>query len=288
MPSGLHDQGTEFGVSVSPSGALGMSVIDGLVEVRHQRSGVLKQIRDGESSVISEAGVATDGVVLFEGWGTEVMPDLRRDDTQTVTVSTAFGRGRDAYIQSGNPEKYLEAERHNSESLLLVKNSLDEDWTRKAYLGFDLSPLSDYHVVEAVLNLTIESSGFGYASLVPDATFGVYGLTEETLDEWLESELDWDSAPSNLPGGAEVDLNRTVRIGEFIVIQGELAGSCEVSGRQLIDFLNEDTNQLATFIIVRETLESKVGSIVHAFAGKDHLTSAAPTLRMTVEPIVPK
>jgi len=171
---------------------------------------------------------------------------------------------------------------------LLVKNSLDEDWTRKAYLGFDLSPLSDYHVVEAVLNLTIESSGFGYASLVPDATFGVYGLTEETLDEWLESELDWDSAPSNLPGGAEVDLNRTVRIGEFIVIQGELAGSCEVSGRQLIDFLNEDTNQLATFIIVRETLESKVGSIVHAFAGKDHLTSAAPTLRMTVEPIVPK
>ena len=282
----LIDQGTEFGVSVSSSGALGMSVFDGLVEVRHRRSGVLKEFQAGETSVIGADGAMIDVADQFEGWGPDPAPNSWSDEGQIITVSTAFGQGRDGYIQSGNPATINpEVLNHNSETLLLLKNGISEGHTRKAYLGFDLSPLKGFQVVDAVLNLTTESSGFGYATPATDAVFAVYGLTEETLDEWSVSGLGWNTAPANLPGGAEVDLSRAVMIGEFTLLQGDVSASCEVRGRRLIEFLNQDTNNLATFIIVRVTEETAIWSVVHAFAGKNHLTSAAPTLRMKIGPM---
>ena len=44
-------------------------------------------------------------------------------------------------------------------------------------------------VTDAQLTLTYTPTGMGFASEVPDATFAVYGLTDESLDDWDERGL---------------------------------------------------------------------------------------------------
>ncbi len=54
------------------------------------------------------------------------------------------------------------------------------------YLGFDLRRFKEAQIREAELVLAISSSGLGYASVVPDSEFTVYGLNDESLDESLD------------------------------------------------------------------------------------------------------
>ena len=51
-----------------------------------------------------------------------------------------------------------------------------------------------------------------------------------------------------------------------------------------MDFLNRDTNGLATFILVRETKGSGRTDLVHGFANKRHPSLPPPTLKLTVVP----
>src|SRR5262249_40774039 len=151
-----------------------------------------------------------------------------------VHISTAMGRGKDAYVQPLFPSE------HSSDILLLVKNTAikGSGYFRKAYLGLDLTPVAGMKVVDAQLTLTFAPTGMGFASEVPDATFIVYGLTDETLDDWDERTMRWNNAPANRPGGADVDPAKVVRLGTFEIAQGVLQGSRGISGDALADFLN--------------------------------------------------
>jgi hypothetical protein len=197
-----------------------------------------------------------------------------------VQISTALGKGKDAFIQPKYPSE------HHSEILLLVKYSAapTQDYQRKAYIGMDLASIAGMRVVEARLSLTFAPTGMGYASEVPDATFAVYGLTEESLDNWDEATIRWTNAPANLPGGASLDPAKVTRLGTFEIVQGELSGTRSIEGQALADFLNRDTNGTATFIVVRETQGSGRSDLVHGFANKKHPELPPPTLRLTVVP----
>jgi hypothetical protein len=197
-----------------------------------------------------------------------------------VDISTAMGRGKDAYIQPKFPSE------HHSDILILVKYSASksQDYERKAYIGMDLSPIAGMNVLEARLSLTFSPTGMGYASEVPDATFAVFGLTDESLDDWDGDEIRWNDAPANLPGGASLDPAKVVRLGTFEIVQGELSGTRSVEGAPLADFLNRDTDGLATFIVVRETQGSGRFDLVHGFAYRKHPELPPPTLRLSVAP----
>jgi hypothetical protein len=119
---------------------------------------------------------------------------------------------------------------------------------------------------------------------VPDATFAIFGLTDETLDDWNEETIRWNNAPANFPGGASLDPAKAVRLGTFEIVQGELSGTRSIEGPALADFLNHDSNGLATFIVVRETQGSGRSDLVHGFANKKHPELPPPTLRLTVAP----
>ena len=112
----------------------------------------------------------------------------------------------------------------------------------------------------------------------------MYGLVDESLDGWDEATTRWDDAPANAPGGAGLDPDKVVPLGRFGVEQGVLSGIREVSGPALVDFLNRDTNGLATFILVRETRGSGRLDLVHGFAGKHHPDLPPPTLKLTAVP----
>ena len=203
----------------------------------------------------------------------------------TIQISTAIGRGMDAYIQLIVPP----ADRRSDTLLLLKRNnrrfggSSFYDWHRKVYLRFDLSLLNGQEVDEARLELHADRSGMGFAAHCPDATFAVYGLTDELQDDWGDEQLQWKDAPANFPDGNHFDASRSVRLGRFTISQGQCTGIFGIDSPELSEFLRRDSNGLATLMIVRETLGTGVSDIVHAFASRRHPSLPAPMLRLTTK-----
>lgn len=275
----LKDLGTEFGVHVREAGEADVQVFNGLVDARHRASGKLERMRTGKNLRFGTAGVAEfDPLAEQSVLQQPAVPG--GEGRQVVHLSTAMGRGKDAYVQPLFPSK------NSSTVLSLVKNAAPDksDWVRKAYVGLDLAPVAGRHIVEAQLSFTFAPTGLGFASEVPDATFVVYGLTDESLDDWDERTLRWPNAPANQPGGADLDPAKVVRLGTFQIAQGVQSGTHGIAGPALTDFLNKDTNGLVTFLVVRETLGSGRNDLVHGFANKHHPTLPPPALKLTVGP----
>lgn len=274
----VTDLGTEFGVNVRDADSADVQVFEGRVDVRHRRSGATTAMMTGANRRFGPEGSAEfDPLADIPA---APRPPARADDgaTRVLDISTAMGRGKDAYVQPPVPTK------QPPEALLLVKNTTDDRYARKAYLTLDLAPTAGLEIAEAELSLTFAPTGLGYASEVPDAAFAVYGLADEALDGWDERAIRWDNAPANRPGGAELDPAKVVLLGRFIVSQGVAGGPHGISGGPLADFLRRDTNGLATFIVVRETKGSGRSDLVHGFAGRRHAQLPPPTLKLAATP----
>jgi hypothetical protein len=272
----MKDLGTEFGVNVQDSQTTDVQVFDGQVDVTHRGSGQLEQMRTGKTLRFGRDTVKDFDPLTEPPRGSAAVN--AQPNSRVVQLSTAVGRGKDGYVQPIIPPV------NRSDVLLLVKSTVPEksDYDRKAYIGIDLASVAGAKVVEAQLSLTFTPTGMGFASEVPDATFAVYGLRDESLDGWQEASLNWANAPANRPGGAALDWEKVVLLGKFEIVQGALDGSRTVSGSALVEFLNRDANGMATFILVRETKGSGRNDMVHGFAGRKHPTLAPPTLKLTV------
>ena len=285
------DYGTRFGVSAGEDGKCLVHVIEGLVEVNRKGESGSRELRDGERvdyGGMLQAQLDPDpaGKAAQDGAGDEpgrwlpaaAMADLG-DGWQSIT--TAFGRGRDSWIQS-NPGVRVTGR----ESYLRVKHTThDPKLERWMYLAFDLSR-SAGRVAEAELVLHLEASELGFAALVPDATFQVYGLTDETGDEWSEAGLSWQNAPARGVGPeyhAPPDASKARLLGSFSVPQGRQSGAVTLRGEALAAFLRQDTNGVATLIVRRETDETARNGLVHAFASRENARKAPPMLRLRVE-----
>ena len=229
------------------------------------------------------AGIATNGNDISTNTE-EISPAATGTSTQ---LTTAVGRGQDAYIQ-----RALIDDGHVSSTMLMVKNCIAEwknnnwhpkDWDRKAYLRFDLSLVDSSTIDSAELILNFAPTGYGFASRVPDATFAVYGLTDESLDNWMESELQWNNAPANGQGSAEVRQDKSALLGKFILPQGQSSGPFGIAGSNLAELIRADTNGLLTLIVVRETTSTGPEGLVHGFASRRHQTLPPPTLRLSTD-----
>lgn len=274
----LTDLGTEFGVHVHDSSTADVQVFNGRVDVQHRSSGRTASLKTGQHLRFLEKGQEqfNPDVDVPRGAGRIPAPKQR-----TLDISTAQGRGKEAYVQpmEAPPER-------RSDILLLVKYTManQSGWDRKAYFGLDLAPVAGQRILEAELSLSFAPTGMGFASEVADATFGIYGLNDETLDGWSEQKLQWRNAPANRQGGANLDLSKVVKLGTFEIAQGQLTGTRTISGPALVEFLNRDTNGLVTLILVRETRGSGRSDLVHGFANRHHPDLPPPTLRLTLEP----
>lgn len=277
------DWGTKFGVSADDDGKYMVRVLEGLVEVEDKNVPGSKKLEKGQG--------------VDRGWSRSLLqpaagetPEPSRWQPATVidsgdgwqAITTAFGRGKDSYIQAGT-KPTPEFGKH---PFLRVKWTTGKpELNRKGYLAFDLSQFAGKQIEDAELVLTIEPSELGFASFVPDSTFAVYGVTVENQDAWAENDLSWQNAPAhdpsqttfNEPVAAQVKL-----LGRFEVAQGINRGTRKLRGKDLVDFLASDTNQIATLIICRETNETADSGLVHAFATKENSARSAPMLRVKV------
>ncbi|MCF6314011.1 MAG: DNRLRE domain-containing protein [Verrucomicrobiales bacterium] len=275
----VTDYGTRFGVTVGEDGRSEVVVLEGEVGVTHDKVAGERRLKMGEAARYDAKSFLSGqdaGAIGAEPDRNADLGDHPKGQGWKV-LSTAFGQGKDTYVRHKNTGGPF-----GSSPLVMAKKSADRpNNQRKTYLGFDLQSFNGDKVLDAELVLAIRSSGLGYASLVPNATFTVYGLIDQSQDGWSEEELRWKNAPANvLDAGARLHEDQVVKLGQFIVKQGVASGFRSIEGARLVDFLNEDDNGLATLIIVRETDQTSGNGLVHAFASREHPTAMAPTLRL--------
>ncbi len=266
----LIDQGTAFGVSVDETGGTAVEVFQGAVDVRHGDTGETRRMTTGQNLRV--------GSIMFKSG--ESRPDeptrvLELADTDWRIITTREGRGADTYVYSMH-------EPIDEPGLLPIKNGLTA-WNRKIYLRFDLQDKDVRAIDDAELVLQMVPSGRGFASHVPDATFTVYGLLDESRDRWDPKTLHWRNAPGNIDDGAGVQTQHMVPVGQFTVQQGMLKQTVRLRSEGLRNWLNRDTNQLATLVIVRDTCETQSGGLVHAFAASNHPSATGPSLRIHLQ-----
>ena len=194
-------------------------------------------------------------------------------------LSTGYGRGKDSYIDSSGQEKAF-----GRDAFFRVKHTtVQPHLNRMGYVAFDLAGFSARGFENAEFTLAIAPSDLGFATLVPDSTFLVYGLTDESGDAWDEATLTAGNAPAHDPADAPLtrpDPGKTIRLGSFTIAQGVNRGNCTLRGTALTDFLNADTNGIVTFIICRGTDETARSGLVHAFATKESGSNTPPLLRV--------
>ncbi len=274
------DYGTRFGVSTGEDGKYLVQVLEGLVEVNPKATQEPKKLKAGEK--------VDTGLRVSQLRPQQPGQEPPRWQPQTIldagggwkVISTAYGRGKDTYIQSNDKS----ARTFGDDPYFRVKHSsLAPELNRQGYLGFDLGKFAGQQIEDAELVLTIEPSDLGFATLVPDSTFAVYGVTDQSSDDWDEHGLSWKSAPAHDPAQKErhlPDLQRAVLLGRFQIDQGVGRGTRTLKGPALVDFLRQDTNGLVTFIICRETDETTRDGLVHAFATKENGANMPPLLRV--------
>lgn len=260
------DHGTRFSVVVNgETKETQIQVHQGLVELSHRVSGRKVMLRDGQSQ---SAGTEHFGEMLDDpgqSFGPQIIGPVARS-AQWRRLTTI----RDAYIgrsYSNNQEV------HDSETLLLVKNGTV---LRKAYLGFDLSDIEPGRIAEAELALEFAPTGWGLASLVPEATFGVYGLLENS--PWDENSIDMRNAPANQDKAPGLVSSKVAKLGSFVLPHGVQRGRFGIDGEPLVDFLRQRNGSEVTLIVIRETPEIRTNGLVHGFASRRHPELSGPTL----------
>jgi ferric-dicitrate binding protein FerR (iron transport regulator) len=262
------DLGTRFGLTTGSAGNSQVRVFEGEVEVGGLPGGQPRRLKTGKGLHVGSGNIPA-------GQEPNRGQPMQRADGWTA-ISTAFGRGKDAYVRRGDTHGPAGAH-----ALLMVKHSdipASRNNERRAFLTFDVSQVAVRGIAEAQLVLDPEPSGYGFSALVPDSRFALYGITDESLDAWSESEAQWDSAPACNDEGPIPAQTR--RLAEFWIPRGGSGDLLTVRGDALAEFIRQDTNGLVSFLILRETGESDPSGLVHAFASKEHPTARPPTLRV--------
>lgn len=262
------DLGTRFGVTTTPLGDSNVFVFEGEVKVNRDDLPEPRHVFAGKS-LVSKAGATpqqTDQEVRrVEAPATSPGPDW-------TAVTTATGRGRDAFVRRGDGHGPTGAY-----PLLMVKHTeLAPNNERRALLSFDLAGIDRASLRSAKLALKLEPSGLGFSSLVPDSRFAVYGIVDGAAAAWSEKDLLWENAGPLVD--ESISETTATRLAEFEVRKGSPNRLIEVSADAFVDFLRTHPGEIVSLMIVRETGESDQQGLVHAFASKEHPTAAAPTL----------
>lgn len=278
------DYGTKFGVSSGEDGKYLVKVIEGLVEVSPKATQEVKALRAGEGvdTGVRRKQIVTPAQELESStWQPKI---LSEDRDGWHIISTAFGAGQDTHVQNSGKNQNF----GKSPFFRVKYTNHTTNLTRLGFLSFDLSKCSSTTIYDVELSLSIEPSELGFASLVPDSTFSVYGIIDESAEDWEESTLTWENSPIPLDNAINSEtleaMPQLKLLGRFSVPQGANSGVKTLRSQELMDFLKSDQNGKITFIIHRDTNELGRDGLVHAFATKESARSTPPLLRIKKEP----
>lgn len=216
-----------------------------------------------------------------------------------AVVTPGAGNGADTFVQNGSTTN-----NSTSADLVVKFTGTDTDTTnRKGYIRFDTTSLpTPGNITAASLVLTVSinnGGGSGATTTTPqNFTYNVYGLNDGSSGEtWNPTTITYANAPANnTASGSTVTTgtgaNQATLLGTFSMSQTDVAGTpiTALSGSSLVDFLNANTDNLATFIVTRTgftpnpAAPSIQGNANSAFASAEAAAAARPALTATPEP----
>lgn len=194
-----------------------------------------------------------------------------------VAVTTAVGRGADAYIRGGS----FADTNFGGEALALFNNAgPDLSQADKVYIRFDVSslprPANDQ---DSLLKLVFPDTGMGDST--PDKLwqYNLWGLKDGPLDFWDEKIIAWNNAPGNDPTSAAGMNSDAIFLGTLSITRSNTAtiGGGSTQGG-IASMINLDTNGLVTFMISRQTVSDAMNTYVSGIATKENTAFSAPTL----------
>jgi hypothetical protein len=202
---------------------------------------------------------------------------LATSNTQAeVVISTATGNGADTSLendgQSGNhgPDSV-----HGADSSIAIRNY--EGVRQKfGYIRFDLTGIAG-DFFGATLSITVNISN-------RNRNWLIYGLVDESLDNWDEATICYNNAPGILPallGSFALDTTKLQLLGLLSVLENTPTRetpntyTSNPADLNLDSFLNSDINKLVTFVIINENSDSNASYWV---ATKEGDPATAPTL----------
>lgn len=171
-----------------------------------------------------------------------------------LIVKTDFGTGADAHVRGGTSS----TNNYGGNTIMIANGDATLNYARKVWLRFDISNL-DFTATSATLKLTVQWDGNADA-----AAFSIYSLnngssygTGKLNESWVESgtnSLTWDNAPGNTTDSSSgVDATYATYFGQFGWSSGGAAAGTvlSVTSTTNLGFINSDTNDKVTFIVVR-------------------------------------
>ena len=138
---------------------------------------------------------------------------------------------------------------------LVVKNyQTDGTYSFKGYFRFDISGVEDIaYVTNVTLRLTVDSAVCNLSG--GEASVTVWGLTDETLDEWDADTTTWGNAPASVVSGGVMDATKAIRMEgtNWTFTTANVSGDPIVyySGTNLLNFIEADSNGLVTLMLVK-------------------------------------
>ena len=195
-----------------------------------------------------------------------------------IDLDTGVGNGADSFISTWASETNTN---FGTSDTFYLKNDAGTGFVhRKGYLRFDHSSINE-PINNAILRLSfVEDTHTTFATW----TFNVYGLLDgHSGENWLETGITWNNAPANNTSSGGVLGSETLFLGSFNIDTSTLVAGDVVnfSSSGLTSFIQNDTNDLATLILIRQDLTlTNVG-----FATKEHAAFTPPTLALSTIPV---
>jgi hypothetical protein len=215
-----------------------------------------------------------------------------------ATVCALIATSAQATVVLPNADAFVSTEinqdgNHGTESALLIKNAAagdnnDPGAQRKAYIRFDLSSLGTDLVSQSALKLHVSQSlgqGFHDNVIGKMIGFSIYGLNDGDAGEsWDETLITWYNAPQNDQTSGSGLLPNTTHLGSFDLFETGIGTDVDFSSPALTSFLNDDTNDLLTLIVVRDFFDPNVSGYVHQFYSREAGDELSPSLEVNVVP----
>lgn len=205
---------------------------------------------------------------------------------QALTLTAA----KDAYVQSGTNSN----NNYGSSLQDFIKRQDGSVYNRVSYIGFDLSGLPDLAVAEATLSLNfVESTATDATDADIVYEFEVFGLIDENLDNWGENTITWVTAPGLAPTTTQTFSSTLLASLGTFSLTGKGLGAFDFTSQAFVDFLNSDTNDIATLVLARttnqqESTSTSSNNYIHAVASKENTAVAGPALTVTQLTPVPE
>jgi hypothetical protein len=212
-----------------------------------------------------------------------------------IVQGTLLTPTADSFVKSDQA-----SDNFGADSFLQIKETSDLGGTRKVWLQFNVSGIENAStaVSSATLSLPFVYSGLGAFTNGDSYTFDyhVYGLNNAASGQnWVEGTgtysspastgINWNNAPGNETTTNSVIDTQVTSLGSFSITGTGIGQTFTVSGANLVNFLNADTNGLATIIVLQATPQDDpsenyvhaIGSIQgSAHATLDVTTTAVP------------